>query len=122
MARPADWHPRSRWLRMAVIAGRQRRAHAASHPPDDAGQVAPFVVSLLPEGWLESVLNDRDERAMLRSGRRYMSNITKAENAGELAALPLDVLATTLASDTQQSGSQACSPAPMPGRFTARWS
>jgi serine/threonine-protein kinase HipA len=55
------------------------------------------VVSLLPEGWLESVLNDRDERAMLRSGRRYLSNITMAENTGELAVLPVDVLTTPLA-------------------------
>lgn len=60
------------------------------------GRLPPFVVSLLPEGWLESVLNDRDERVMLRSGRRYMSNITVAENTSELAALPLDVLATPL--------------------------
>ena len=61
------------------------------------GKLPPFVVSLLPEGWLEAVLNDRDERAMLRSGRRYMSNITIAERKGELAALPLDVLTTHLA-------------------------
>jgi serine/threonine-protein kinase HipA len=64
------------------------------------GRLPPFVVSLLPEGWLESVLHDRDERAMLRSGRRYMSNITMAENASELAALPIDVLATPLAAHT----------------------
>lgn len=64
------------------------------------GRLPPFVVSLLPEGWLESVLHNRDERAMLRSGRRYLSNITMAENADELAALPLDVLATTLAAHT----------------------
>ncbi len=64
------------------------------------GRLPPFVVSLLPEGWLESVLHDRDERAMLRSGRRYLSNITIAEDARELAALPLDVLATPLAAHT----------------------
>ncbi len=64
------------------------------------GRLPPFVVSLLPEGWLESVLHDRDERAMLRSGRRYLSNITMAENADELATLPLDVLATPLAACT----------------------
>ena len=64
------------------------------------GRLPPFVVSLLPEGWLESVLRARDERAMLRSGKRYMSNITVAENADELAALPLDVLATPLAAHT----------------------
>ena len=64
------------------------------------GRLPPFVVSLLPEGWLESVLHDRDERATLRSGRRYMSNITMAENADELATLPLDVLSTPLAAHT----------------------
>jgi len=64
------------------------------------GRLPPFVVSLLPEGWLESVLNDHDERAVLRSGRRYLSNITIAENAGDLAALSLDVLATRLADYT----------------------
>lgn len=64
------------------------------------GRLPPFVVSLLPEGWLESVLHDRDERAMLRSGRRYLSNITIAEHADELAALPLDFLAVPLAAYT----------------------
>ncbi len=64
------------------------------------GRLPPFVVSLLPEGWLESVLNNRDERTMLRSGRRYMSNITIAENARELATLPLDVITTPLAAYT----------------------
>lgn len=64
------------------------------------GRLPPFVVSLLPEGWLQSVLHDRDERAMLRSGRRYLSNITMAENSDELATLPLDVLATPLRAHT----------------------
>jgi serine/threonine-protein kinase HipA len=61
------------------------------------GRLPPFVVSLLPEGWLESILRDRGERGTLRSGRRYMSNITIAEDKSELAVLPLDVLATRLA-------------------------
>jgi len=61
------------------------------------GRLPPFVISLLPEGWLETVLNDPDERTTLRSGTRYMSNITIAENRGELANLPLDVLTTRLA-------------------------
>jgi serine/threonine-protein kinase HipA len=55
------------------------------------GKLPPFIVSLLPEGWLEAVLKDRDERATLRSGKRYMSNITIVERASELAALPADV-------------------------------
>lgn len=60
------------------------------------GKLPPFVVSLLPEGWLEKVLKDKDERATLRSGRRYMSNITIVERQSELAALPPDVLLTRL--------------------------
>lgn len=60
------------------------------------GKLPPFIISLLPEGWLEAVLHDRDERAMLRSGKRYMSNITIVERQSELAALPPDVLLTRL--------------------------
>lgn len=62
------------------------------------GRLPPFIVSLLPEGWLEEVLDDKDERATLRSARRYMSNITIAESEAELAALPADVLLTRLSS------------------------
>lgn len=66
------------------------------------GKLPPFIVSLLPEGWLESVLKaPRDERALLRSGKRYMSNITIAASADELSALPADLLATKLAAFTQ---------------------
>lgn len=61
------------------------------------GKLPPFILSLLPEGWLESVLKDRDERALLRSGRRYMSNITIVEKRAELAELPADILLTQLA-------------------------
>jgi serine/threonine-protein kinase HipA len=60
------------------------------------GRLPPFILSLLPEGWLESVLKDRDERAMLRSGKRYMSNITIVEKQSELAGLPADILLTPL--------------------------
>lgn len=60
------------------------------------GKLPPFIMSLLPEGWLESVLKDKDERAALRSGKRYMSNITIVERLSELAALPRDVLLTRL--------------------------
>lgn len=61
------------------------------------GTLPSLIVSLLPEGWLGAVLRDRDERATLRSGRRYLSNITVAQDAVELAAVPLDVLTTRLA-------------------------
>lgn len=60
------------------------------------GKLPPFIVSLLPEGWLDSVLNNRDERATLRSGKRYMSNITVVENEEDLAGLPQDILLTRL--------------------------
>jgi len=60
------------------------------------GKLPPFIVSLLPEGWLESILNDKDERTALRSGKRYMSNITIVEHRSELAELPRDKLLTGL--------------------------
>ena len=68
------------------------------------GKLPPFIVSLQPEGWLESVLkNHRDERALLRSGKRYMSNITIAENGRDLTTLPADVLTSRLASHRAES-------------------
>ncbi len=60
------------------------------------GKLPPFIVSLLPEGWLDEVLKNKDERALLRSGKRYLSNISIVENEGELAALPQDVLLVRL--------------------------
>jgi len=67
------------------------------------GKLPPFVVSLLPEGWLEKVLKDKDERTRLRSGKRYMSNITIVERPSELAALPPDILLTRLEKYTKDS-------------------
>jgi serine/threonine-protein kinase HipA len=64
------------------------------------GSLPPFIESLLPEGWLGRVLNNPDERAELRTGKRYMSNITIVERASELATLPADVLLTRLNSFT----------------------
>jgi serine/threonine-protein kinase HipA len=60
------------------------------------GRLPPFISSLLPEGWLEQVLKNKDERAQLRSGRRYMSNITIVASAAELATQPPDVLVARL--------------------------
>jgi serine/threonine-protein kinase HipA len=60
------------------------------------GKLPPFIVSLLPEGWLEEALKAKDERALLRSGKRYMSNLTIVERQSELATLPADVLLTRL--------------------------
>lgn len=60
------------------------------------GKLPPFIESLLPEGWLGRVLNNPDERAELRTGKRYMSNITVVEKSSELTALPADILVTRL--------------------------
>ncbi len=60
------------------------------------GQLPSFIVSLLPEGWLEAVFKDQDERALLCSGKRYTSNITIVERSDDLAAMPVDLLLTRL--------------------------
>lgn len=73
------------------------------------GKLPPFIVSLLPEGWLETVLKDKGERALLRSGKRYMSNITIVEQQNKLAALQSDILLTRLEEYTKD------------GAFTGRY-
>ncbi len=62
------------------------------------GKLPPFILSLLPEGWLEQVLKSRDERTLLKSGKRYMSNITISDRAADLQTLPTDILTNSLAS------------------------
>ncbi len=64
------------------------------------GQLPPFIEALLPEGWLESILTDQDERAVVRSGKRYTSNITIVEQQDELLSLPADLLMTRLQEHT----------------------
>jgi serine/threonine-protein kinase HipA len=73
------------------------------------GKLPPFIVSLLPEGWLEQVLKEKDERKLLRSGKRYMSNIAVVESEAELAELPQDALLTRLRKFTKE------------GAFTGRY-
>lgn len=68
------------------------------------GMLPPFILSLLPEGWLEKVLKSKDERTLLRSGRRYMSNIAIIEKQGELATLPPDILLSKLARYSSKDG------------------
>lgn len=64
------------------------------------GRLPPFISSLLPEGWLEQVLEDIGERALLKSGKRYLSNITIVENEPNLTAVPQDILVDRLATRT----------------------
>ena len=40
------------------------------------GALPPFIESLLPEGWLDKVLNARNEYERVAKGKRYVSNIT----------------------------------------------
>lgn len=61
------------------------------------GKLPPFIESLLPEGWLAQILHQRNERDVLRSGKRYMSNIAIVKNHEELTKLPADVLQGELA-------------------------
>lgn len=65
--------------------------------PTRPGSLPPFIESLMPEGWLAQVLDRRDERDVLKSGRRYMSNMAIVENADELAEITPDVLEGRLA-------------------------
>ena len=83
------------------------------------GKLPPFLVSLLPEGWLESVLKDKDERAALKSGKRYMSNITIVERESELAALAQDILLTKLARYTKDGVFTGRYAGPGRGQFDA---
>jgi serine/threonine-protein kinase HipA len=73
------------------------------------GKLPAFIESLLPEGWLAQVLDERDEREALQRGRRYMSNIAIVDGQKELAALPADIIKTTLAGYIDA------------GRFTGRY-
>lgn len=70
--------------------------------PTTPGRLPPFIISLLPEGWLEHVLQDRDERAMLKSGKRYMSNVTIVDKQRDLATLPSDIRETPLSTFSGQ--------------------
>ncbi|MBC1183273.1 MAG: type II toxin-antitoxin system HipA family toxin [Brevundimonas sp.] len=65
--------------------------------PTRPGSLPPFIESLLPEGWLAEILDARDERELLRTGRRYMSNIAIVSDPAELAEVTPDVLQGRLA-------------------------
>jgi serine/threonine-protein kinase HipA len=86
-----------------------RRAGPALVRETTPGKLPAFIESLLPEGWLAQVLQERDERESLRRGRRYMSNIVIVQDREELATLSADVLTTTLAGYIDA------------GRFTGRY-
>lgn len=82
------WRPGSAWTGPPFITARS------------PGRLPPFIEALLPEGWLIEVLHPRDERDLLREGRRYMSNVTIAPTEAELRRLPVDVIQVGLAEFT----------------------
>ena len=73
-----------------------RRAGPAFVRETTPGKLPAFIESLLPEGWLAQVLQERDERDALRHGQRYMSNITVVDARDEQTNLPQDILTTSL--------------------------
>ena len=84
--------------RWAAAPGRQPPLIRPTRP----GSLPPLIESLLPEGWLAQVLDDRDERETLRSGRRYMSNVAIVSDPAELAQIAPDVLEGRLARHVEQ--------------------
>lgn len=85
-------HDGSEW-RWAPEPGRRPPLVRPARP----GSLPPFIESLMPEGWLAQVLDVQDEREVLKSGRRYMSNMAIVENIADLANVPADVLEGRLA-------------------------
>jgi len=61
------------------------------------GALPPFIESLLPEGWLEKVINPKSDRERLSKGKRYMSNIIVSADPNEFNAIPADILQGRLA-------------------------
>lgn len=66
------------------------------------GALPPFIESLLPEGWLDKVLNAKNERERVAKGKRYMSNISITGVSGD-ETLPADTLQGRL-SDWSREG------------------
>ena len=87
----------------------RRRGGPALVRETTPGKLPSFIESLLPEGWLAHVLQERDERGLLRGGRRYVSNIAIARSLDKLAESPADILLTPLAAFFEA------------GRFTGRY-
>ncbi len=77
----SGWH----WEPVGTRAATPIQSGAQSRLP-------PFIESLLPEGWLERVVNPKSEQERISAGKRYMSNIIVSENEHDLRDLPSDVL------------------------------
>lgn len=84
-----------RWEQTAPEAAFPVRAG----PP---GRLPPFVESLLPEGWLERVLQPKSEVERVSAGKRYLSNIVISANPEDLQTFPADVLEGRLESFTRE--------------------
>ena len=64
--------------------------------PSHAGAMPPFLENLMPEGWLKEVLRHDGAPGILRSGMRYMSNITVSKDTNWAQQQPRDYLLAPL--------------------------
>ena len=85
-----------RWEQTAPEAASPVRAG----PP---GRLPPFIESLLPEGWLERVLQPKSDVERVSAGKRYLSNIVISANPEDLQTFPADMLEGRLASFTREA-------------------
>lgn len=66
------------------------------------GRLPPFIESLLPEGWLERVLQPKSEVERVSAGKRYLSNIVISANPEDLRTFLADILEGRLESFTRE--------------------
>lgn len=69
----------------------------------EPGDLPPFIANLLPEGWLERAMN-KNERELIRDGRRFLGNISLAPKRGGLGSLPQDILLSPLSNHRDPEG------------------
>jgi len=74
------------------------------------GALPPFIESLLPEGWLDRVLNAKNPRERVAGGKRYLSNITILAAGDSPQDFPRDTLQGRLSQWSRE------------GRFTGQYS
>lgn len=90
------WHGAPIGLLNHDGTGWRWRPNEGAHPNPvrtrTPGTLPPFIESLLPEGWLNKVLNAKNDRERLAKGKRYMSNITITASAAPAEEQPADVL------------------------------
>jgi serine/threonine-protein kinase HipA len=69
----------------------------------EPGKLPVFIESLLPEGWLATILAEKDAWASLQHGRRYLSNFSILGSNKNLGVIPADVLEADLSKFTNSA-------------------